>query len=126
VKLTRIRPAFTDHRGSIADIFYKAEIHHVGIIDSVEGALRGNHFHKQTTQHTYVTRGSMRYYWQPADKSVPVQSVLLGEGEMATSEPGEVHAMVMLEPCQFLVFSSGVRGGADYEADTFRETIVAP
>ena len=34
--------------------------------------------------------------------------------------------MRMLEQCQFIVFSSGVRGGEDYESDTFRETIAEP
>ena len=119
-----IHPAFADDRGTIADIFYKSSIDHVGVITSCRGAIRGNHFHKQTTQHVYVTHGSLRYYWQPADKSQPVQWKVVLEGEVATSGPNEIHAMVMREPCTMMVFSEGVRGGQDYESDTFRETIV--
>jgi hypothetical protein len=33
-----------------------------------------------------------------------------------------VHALEILEPTQFVVFSDGVRGGQDYESDTFRVT----
>ena len=124
----KIEAAFTDDRGSIADIFYKTAIDHVGVIDSVrKGVIRGNHYHKQTTQHTFVTKGSLRYYWQPVDGSAPVKSAVVRELELVTSPPNEVHAMEMLEPCQFIVFSEGVRGGSDYEADTYREIkIVTP
>src|SRR5579863_10572156 len=122
MKHQKIEAAFTDDRGTIADVFYKTNIEHVGVIESArKGVIRGNHYHKQTTQHTFVTKGSMRYYWQPVDKSEPVQFVVLRENELATSGPNEVHAMVMLEPCQIIVFSSGLRGGSDYEADTFRD-----
>lgn len=120
----KIVPAFTDERGAIADVLYKAHVDHVGVIDSVAGALRGNHYHEKTTQHALVMRGSMRYFWQPADGSAPVESAVVRAGEMATSAPGEVHAMFMLKDCEMVVLSEGVRGGADYEKDTFRQTIV--
>ena len=58
----KITLAFTDDRGTIADIFYSEEINHVGVIASYKGAIRGNHFHKQTTQHTYLVSGAMWYF----------------------------------------------------------------
>lgn len=118
-----IAPAFTDDRGTIADVFYAEEINHVAVIHSTTGALRGNHYHRKTTQHTYVTSGAMRYFWQPLDESQPVQHVDLTAGDLVTSGPDEVHAMIMLEPTVMMVFSTGLRGGKDYEADTVRKTI---
>ena len=124
MQFRKIKAAFTDHRGSISDVFYKAAINHVGVIESVAGVIRGNHYHKETTQHTLVTRGGLRYYWQPADKSEALQSCIVFEGEMVTSGPNEIHAMYMFTPCQMIVFSEGVRGGQDYESDTYRVEII--
>lgn len=118
---TRISPATSDDRGSISDILYKTVINHAAIIESKSGGLiRGNHYHKDTTQHIFVTKGSLRYWYQPLDKSEPVKSVVVHEYEMVSTPPYEIHALEILEPNQFVVFSHGVRGGADYESDTFR------
>ncbi len=69
----------------------------------------------------------MRYWWRPVDGSAPVQSVVVREHELVTSGPNEIHAMEMLEPTQIIVFSTGPRGGSDYEADTYRDIpIVTP
>jgi dTDP-4-dehydrorhamnose 3,5-epimerase-like enzyme len=117
----KITPATSDERGTISDILYKTEIHHAAVIESKRGGLiRGNHYHKATTQHIFVTKGSLRYWYQPSDKSEPVQSVLVSEYELVSTPPFEVHALEILEPNQFIVFSHGIRGGADYESDTFR------
>ena len=121
----RIETATTDDRGRISDIFYKAEIEHVGIIESVKaGLIRGNHYHKQTTQHIFVTKGALRYWYRPVDGHEPVKSVVVQEYELVSTPSMEVHALEILEPNQFIVFSSGLRGGKDYEADTFREIVI--
>jgi mannose-6-phosphate isomerase-like protein (cupin superfamily) len=117
----RLQAAHVDDRGSITDLLYKAAVDHITAIVSVAGAIRGNHYHVRTTQHTYVVSGSLEYHWRTPDgpdPSVHVETV--GPGEFVTSPPGEVHAMRMLEPTVMLVFSEGPRGGQDYEADTVR------
>ena len=117
----KITPATSDERGTISDILYKTEIHHAAVIESKRGGLiRGNHYHKATTQHIFVTKGSLRYWYQPSDKSAPVKSVLVSEYELVSTPPFEVHALEIIEPNQFIVFSHGIRGGQDYESDTFR------
>ena len=123
----KISPATSDERGSISDIMYKAEINHVAVIESkCSGVIRGNHYHKATTQTIFMTKGSLRYWYQPVDKSQPPKSVLVREYESVSSPPNEIHAMEILEPNQFLVFSQGVRGGEDYESDTFRVPSIIP
>jgi dTDP-4-dehydrorhamnose 3,5-epimerase-like enzyme len=117
----KITPATSDERGSISDILYKAEINHAAVIESKRaGLIRGNHYHKATTQHVFLTKGSLRYWYQPVDKSQPVKSIVVHEYEMVSTPPYEIHALEILEPNQFVVFSHGVRGGEDYESDTFR------
>jgi dTDP-4-dehydrorhamnose 3,5-epimerase-like enzyme len=119
----KIVVATSDARGQIADILYKTPVEHVAIIESRQGGLiRGNHYHKDTTQHIFVTRGSLRYWYQPSDRSQPVRSVVVREYELVSTPPFEVHALEILEPNQFVVFSHGRRGGDDYESDTFRVT----
>jgi dTDP-4-dehydrorhamnose 3,5-epimerase-like enzyme len=123
----KITPATSDERGSISDIFYKEEIQHAAIIESKSaGVVRGNHYHKHTTQHVFVTKGSLRYWYQPVDKSQPPKSVLVKEYEVVSSPPNEIHALEMIEPNQFIVFSQGIRGGDDYESDTFRVPSIVP
>ena len=110
-----------DDRGTITDIFYNTNINHVAIIDSEPGALRGNHYHKETTQHMLMTKGSLEYWYKPVDSNEPAKMVLAKEGDIVTTPPHEIHALVITdEGNQFVVFSEGKRGGKDYESDTFR------
>lgn len=117
----------TDDRGSIADVFYGTSINHVCVLTSVKGAVRGNHYHKNTVQHTLLTKGSMRYWWQAADKSTPAESIVLKPGEMVTSDANEIHTLEFLDESECIVFTEGPRGGVDYEKDTYRvDSIVQP
>ena len=123
-----ITTATSDERGRISDILYQTPIEHVAIIESDQGGLiRGNHYHKQTTQHIFVTKGSLRYWYQPLDKSHEVRSIVVREYDLVSTGPYEIHALEILEANQFIVFSHGLRGGSDYEADTFRvDPILTP
>jgi len=121
MKITKIKIVFKDERGDIADILYKRPIEHVSVINSKKGALRGDHYHKATTQHMFMVKGSLRYYYRKLNEANDkTKSVVVKKGEMVTTPPFEVHALEILEDNQFIVFSKGKRGGKDYEADTFR------
>ena len=112
---------FTDHRGTITDMFYARNMNHGCIITNQPGAVRGNHYHKLTTQYTLVLNGTLTYYSQAVDSDDPVQTFVAGHGDMIISEPGEIHAMRTGEHgCTFLAFAEGPRGGEDYESDTYR------
>lgn len=126
MELRRIVPVYEDKRGAIADVFYKHQIDHVAVIDTLPGSMRGNHYHKQSTQHVLVTKGSFEYWYRSLDSREPAQCVVLREFDLVTTPPGEVHAMRMTEANQFIVFSEGLRGGQDYEADTFRTEPIIP
>lgn len=118
MKVVRIQPAFEDERGQITDILTKEEIQFVTLITQARGTTRGNHYHKETIQWNYVLKGKMKLLTQYPGG--PVQSTILEAGDLAVTEEHERHALEALEDSAFLVFTRGVRGGADYEKDTYR------
>ncbi len=109
-----------DERGKISDIFYDTNINHVAMIESKAGSIRGNHYHKLTTQYVLVVKGELEYWHKPHDSSDSADSILLKEGDFVKSPPYEVHSFKMTTDNQFIVFSEGLRGGKDYEKDTYR------
>ena len=127
MNLRKIKVAFEDDRGSISDIFYKEKFDHAAIIKTNSGNfIRGNHYHKNTTQHIFMTKGELRYWYLDLnDKSNKIpKSILVPQGYIVTTKPWEVHALEMLGESEFIVFSSGIRGGIDYESDTFRDKVI--
>lgn len=111
----------SDLRGVIADVFYNANINHVAIINSNPGAIRGNHYHKESVQHMLITSGQLEYWYKPLDSQEPVKMYLTKVGDLITTPAYEIHALKITENGnQFVVFSEGKRGGEDYESDTFR------
>jgi len=113
--------SFKDSRGSITDIFYKSNINHGCIITNEPGAVRGNHYHKFTTQYTYILSGRLNYYSKPVDSDSAADVFTAVSGDMIISDPMEIHAMrAGPDGCTFIAFAEGPRGGTDYESDTYR------
>ena len=110
-----------DDRGKIKDIFYKKNINHVAIIDSKPQALRGNHFHKDTTQYIMIISGGLIYWYKDYKDTNEANFINLYEGDIVSTPPYEIHALSIHKTgCRFMAFSEGLRGGKDYELDTFR------
>ena len=118
MKVSRPPCSFKDNRGEIIDILKKDDIQYVTLITSVKGASRGHHYHKATIQKVYILKGRMKMLTQMPGG--PVEVTLLEAGDLATNEKLERHGMIMLEDCDFMVFTQGIRGGEDYEKDTYR------
>ena len=112
----------SDDRGTIVDIFYKHNIDHVAVIESYKGSIRGNHYHKFTTQHMLITKGALEYWFKPLDSNEAAKCVVLRKGDFVSTPPNEIHALKIIEDNEFIVFTEGLRGGKDYEQDTFRIT----
>jgi len=111
-------PSFTDGRGVIMDVLVKQPIEYVTIISSHKGAVRGNHYHRDTTQWLYLLEGRLRLLSQLPGE--PVHEAVLEKGDLIVNVPMESHAMIALEDARFLVFTRGPRGGENYEDDTYR------
>jgi mannose-6-phosphate isomerase-like protein (cupin superfamily) len=112
--------SFKDHRGSITDIFYNMNLNHVAIIDSVPLAERGNHYHAKSIQHMFIISGSLEY-WYKTEAMQESRYELCLPGDVITSDKNEIHALrIGGNGCLFMAFTEGLRGGQDYESDTFR------
>jgi dTDP-4-dehydrorhamnose 3,5-epimerase-like enzyme len=110
-----------DHRGIICDIFYKKKINHVTYIKSYPNKIRGNHFHKKTTQIILITSGELEYWHKKVKSKKKAKMILLKSGDLVETPPYEIHALrTRKNTNEFLVFSWGPRGGKDYEKDTYR------
>jgi quercetin dioxygenase-like cupin family protein len=110
-----------DDRGAIVDLFYSEDINHVAMVTSEPNSIRGNHYHKETTQHMLMTKGSLEYWYKPVGSDKKAQMIVAREGDLVSTGPNEIHALrIGPEGNEFVVFSQGIRGGKDYESDTFR------
>ena len=118
MKVTRPQCSSKDKRGEIIDILTKEHIEYVTLITSARGTTRGNHYHKETIQMVYILHGKMKLLTQMP--SCPVVVTILEKGDLAVTDPMERHAMMALEDSAFMVFTRGIRGGEDYEKDTYR------
>ncbi len=118
MELRKIKPAHEDDRGTITDILADEVIDHITSIHSKKGAIRGNHYHKDTLQAIYVLSGQMKLVTQLPDE--PILSTILVEGDLAITPSWESHTFQAIEDTTFMVFTRGPRAGKDYEKDTFR------
>lgn len=117
----------TDDRGTIADIFYKANMNHGCLISNAPGAVRANHYHKLTTQYTFIVAGTTEYYSKPVDSDKPAEMFEAKGGDFIISAPNEIHALrAGPNGCVFMAFAEGPRGGEDYESDTYRVESIIP
>jgi len=111
---------FEDTRGTITDIFYNTNLNHVAIINSVPNAIRGNHYHAKSVQHIYIILGSLEYWYKDTNMQKSEYELCL-PGDVITSDMGEIHALrIGDQGCLFMAFTEGLRGGQDYESDTYR------
>ncbi len=118
MKLIKTKVNFEDARGQIRDLLTGTIVDTVTMITCTKGAVRGNHYHKETEQYDYVVSGSMICASQlPGGK---VEQVTLVAGDLAHHPCGEVHAFKALEETVFLSLTKGPRSGVDFEKDTYR------
>jgi quercetin dioxygenase-like cupin family protein len=118
MKIEQITPAFADARGEIIDVLKNNPVEYATLITSKKGAVRANHFHKDTYQWVYMLEGRMRVRGQMPGG--PVEEVILEKGGLIVNVPNERHAFEALDDCTMLVLTKGPRGGDDYEQDTYR------
>ena len=118
MRITVPRFNHKDGRGEITDLLVKERIDYVTLIRSVKGSVRGNHYHKKTVQMVYILEGRMRMLTQMPGKAVVATTVK--KGDLIVNDAFERHALIALEDATLMVFTRGLRGGRDFEKDTFR------
>ena len=118
MNLAKIKLTFEDSRGFISDIIEQHNFNGATIIFSKSGSIRGNHYHKESIQHIYVLEGKMiSRSKKPKEELVEVE---ISKGDLISHDYNEAHMFEAIEDTTFLVLSSGLRTGKDYEKDTFR------
>jgi dTDP-4-dehydrorhamnose 3,5-epimerase-like enzyme len=122
--LHHLKPSFQDNRGQITDIIQHTPFDSVTVITCVKGAIRGNHFHKESIQYSYVLSGRIRALTQPPDGTVETADLLAND--LLESPPFERHALQALEDSVLIIITRGPRGGKAYEDDTFRVPSLQP
>jgi len=101
-----------DERGLIEDLKVGKDWS-VTYITFKKGAVRGNHYHKETVQKDYILSGSVELH-------MPNSYRVLEAGESFTLGAGIVHAYKAQEDSEMLSICRGKRIGENYEEDTFR------
>lgn len=120
MQITHPEISHADERGMITDILAGIPVNYATLISSKKGVVRGNHYHEKTTQWVYVLNGQLKSLSRMPEGKV--EEKVLNPGDLLMNQPHEAHALVALEDSQFLVLTSGLRGGKDYEKDTYRLT----
>jgi quercetin dioxygenase-like cupin family protein len=120
MKVINKKYAFEDERGKITDILEKEIIEYITLISSKKGAVRGNHYHKESVQYTFVLKGCLKLLTQIGEEEI--ETAIIKTGDLVFTPPMEKHALIALEDSEFLVFTRGPRGGKNYEKDTYRLT----
>lgn len=118
--IRHLKLAFQDERGQITDIIQHTPFDSVTVITFVRGAVRGNHYHKETIQYSYVLSGHILALARLSGG--PVEKAELVAGDLLESPALECHALQALEDSVVLIITRGPRGGKSYEDDTFRVT----
>lgn len=110
---------FEDARGAIRDIFVGEPQEHITIITTAKGGVRGNHYHKVSKQSDYLVSGKMRVLGQMVGEKT-ISEIEWNPGEVIEWETSEAHEFIALEDSVFITFVNGIRGGDNFEKDTFR------
>ena len=119
----KIKPAFSDKRGDINDIL-EEPISHVGLITFKKGAIRGNHYHKKSTQYTYILKGKIKFVTSDI-KGKNKKTYTLTEGMFSRIPPKMVHAYKALSSAAMLDMTTLDREDDGYEKDTVRISILS-
>ena len=116
----------SDDRGEIIDIFSKDPKEHCTIVTFNKNAVRGNHYHKKSVQSAYVLEGDFKIFNVKIDKNSSfdpknIEEIDVTKGHYITHQEFEAHTYKCVsEKGKLLVFTTGIRGGENYEDDTIR------
>lgn len=122
VEVRKIDPVFMDERGIISDLLNE-KIGHVGLITTEKDAIRANHYHKLSTQYSYILSGQFEVLIAPADQPVNVKRVIVNAGELIIIPPNVIHRFKALDRAVMIDMISESREGTGYEDDVYRVEI---
>lgn len=113
-----VPPVFSDDRGDIFDLI-EDKVGHVGMITFKKGAVRGNHYHKKSTQYSFVLDGEIKMTLTDVDGS-NARETILKSGSLSKILPLTVHTYEALSDARMLDVTTLGRTDDGYEKDTIR------
>ena len=120
----KLKNNFKDKRGSIIDIFTNQPKDHCTLVTFNKLAVRGNHFHKKSTQYSFVISGRLKMLTVKVNKKGnligKIKKEVVSSNTLIEHKPYSAHAFKALKKSNLLAFANGKRGGKNYEKDTFR------
>ena len=123
-EIKKLDIAYKDDRGTILDIFKSEPKEHGALITFNEGAKRGNHYHKKSTQYLFLVSGTLLMRTAKVNREGDfieiIKEDIIKPNMLITHRPFEAHAFVAAENSVTLAFACGLRGGKDYEKDVYR------
>jgi dTDP-4-dehydrorhamnose 3,5-epimerase len=124
LQIKRIKSVFEDDRGAIFDLVDKEKISHIGMIISKKGSVRGNHFHKDAKQITYILSGKIELTAKDVSmEGTKPQTIMMEAGDIVTIPSMVAHSLKAIEDTTFLIFTDKQRCDGGYEDDTHRVEI---
>lgn len=115
---------FANQNGEIFNLLLE-RFTSVGLIRSVAGAVRANHFHKTDWHYSFVQTGKVEYYWRPQGSRDKPQHQTFPAGTMFFTPPMVDHAMFFPEESVIFTFAKNVRDQEHHEADVVRLPLIA-
>ena len=117
---------FKDKRGKIIDVFQNIKFEHSTIVTFNKNSIRANHFHKKSIQYSLILSGRFLAKEVKMNKNhkfqkSKIKSYRIGPNSLFAHHPYEAHAFKCISSKgMMIVFTKGIRGGKDYEKDTYR------
>lgn len=121
MKIIKLKPVFTDERGTLWDLLVNEKIFHVGMLISKQGSIRAKHYHKKEKQYTMILKGRVKVIIKNLlEKNSKIETLELKKMEMILIPPLHYHSVESLEDSEILFFSTIKRNKESYENDTVR------
>jgi len=120
----KLKNNFKDKRGTIIDIFTNQPKDHCTLVTFNKSAIRGNHFHKKSTQYSFIISGKLKMVTARVNKvGKPIGKVkheIVSPNTLIEHKPFSAHTFKAIKKSSMLAFVNGKRGGKNYEKDTYR------
>lgn len=114
---------FENENGKISNLVLE-KFSSAAIIQSVQGAIRANHFHKTDWHYTYILSGAVSYWWRPTGSKDRPKSRLFERGQMFFTPPLVDHAMYFPIESTIITFAKNLRDHDHHEEDVVRVPLI--
>jgi dTDP-4-dehydrorhamnose 3,5-epimerase-like enzyme len=121
--IKHIKPAFTDARGEIINVF-EGTTGHVAHITSRKGSVRANHYHKKDFQYMYLISGAYESHCCEVNNPSNKQVLYAKAGDIVSTPPMVAHAQKFTEDSVFLSLTTREREEGKYEEDTIAYAVI--